>query len=136
MEHGRENAKTLLRKAAGDLVMLEVLIKADHVDDWGWAFHAQQCVEKSIKAVLANAMVKYPYIHDLEKLTKMLPGTFEAPPHSDAFEALSPFGSLTRYEGTEEPTTDEINGDLIVQQCTDVLRWAEEQTGLSSGRDA
>ena len=37
------------------------------------AFHAQQCVEKYIKAVLIFNAIDFPMVHDNEKLVRLLP---------------------------------------------------------------
>ncbi len=135
MEYGRDNSRTLLRKAAGDLAVPTVLKDAEGIDDWSWAFHARQAIEKSLKAVLADARIQYPYTHRLAKLYDLLEEhALSLPPHVTELEPLSPFGSLTRYEEIEEPSVEGLQVSDIVRQCTDVLRWAEAQTGLSSER--
>lgn len=37
------------------------------------AFHAQQCVEKYIKAALTFYEIEFPKVHDIEKLVRLLP---------------------------------------------------------------
>ena len=134
MEHGRDNAQVLLRKAAGDQISLRVLGQAEEEGlDWSWAFHAQQAIEKSIKAVLAHHGVKYPYIHRLANLAELLEASgLPLPPHADKIDRLSPFGALNRYEAAEEPSTDGLDPQELLEQCTDIIEWAERRTGLSS----
>ena len=72
MKSGQDKASTLLQKAAGDRIALRVLGDSDDdVMDWSWAFHAQQAIEKAIKAVLAHEGVIYPYTHKLRVLTSL-----------------------------------------------------------------
>ena len=58
-----DHAKALLKKAANDLIAAEAIL--DTV-----CFHAQQAVEKSLKAILAFHDVSYPWRHDLEPIRK------------------------------------------------------------------
>lgn len=66
-----EVAQLLLQKAEGDLAAARLLAsdpsQADHVV----GFHAQQAVEKSLKAVLAVREVEIPLSHDLGFLVKL-----------------------------------------------------------------
>ncbi len=55
-----EVAQLLLEKATGDLVALRVLVADENQTDHVIGFHAQQAVEKSIKAVLATCEIEIP----------------------------------------------------------------------------
>jgi HEPN domain-containing protein len=65
-----EVAQLLLEKATGDLAALRVLAADPNQADHVVGFHAQQAVEKSIKAVLASREVEIPMTHDLGHLVK------------------------------------------------------------------
>ena len=58
-------AGVLLGLAADDELMARALLPVEGVTDAGVGFHAQQAIEKSLKAVLTARSVEYPYTHDL-----------------------------------------------------------------------
>jgi len=69
-----------------------------------FGFHAQQAVEKALKAWLAAKGVLYPRIHDLDRLLDLLREEGAAVPlEFDALGVLSDFGVAFRYEAYEEP---------------------------------
>jgi HEPN domain-containing protein len=58
----------LLARARDDAEAVRATLSVTGVSDAIVGFHAQQAVEKSFKAVLANADIKFPFTHDLEGL--------------------------------------------------------------------
>ena len=68
MNRSREYVGALLRKATEDEQAMVLLITDLSSADWIIGFHAQQAVEKAIKAVLANEGVEYPLTHNLSVL--------------------------------------------------------------------
>jgi len=92
-------ARLLLRKAAQDLAVLDKLIDDLAIDDETLGYHAQQAAEKLIKALLALSGCDYPRSHNIGLLLDLLnsqglglPGNYEA------LEALTPFGTVFRYD--------------------------------------
>lgn len=68
-------------------------------------FHAQQCVEKYLKAALCFYEVDFPRTHDLTELAARLPeGKFLKLEFKDLKE-LNPYAVETRYPGDWEPQT-------------------------------
>jgi HEPN domain-containing protein len=70
-------------------------------------FHAQQCIEKYLKALLTEHETPFPKIHDLVKLGERC---FQLTPELKALEAdldlLSRYAIAFRYPG-EEATSEE-----------------------------
>lgn len=67
------------------------------------AFHAQQCVEKYIKAALLPQGVEPPRIHDIEKLVRLLPaGVLVEWPIREQ-RLLTSYAVLPRYPGAYDP---------------------------------
>ncbi len=62
---GNELAQLLMEKAAGDEKILLRLIDDEDIPDDGLGFHAQQAVEKMLKAVLARNEVSYERTHNI-----------------------------------------------------------------------
>jgi HEPN domain-containing protein len=86
-------------------------------------FHAQQAVEKSIKAVLLHLRIDFPFTHDIHALVDLLPK--EIPRTLELVEAveLSPYAVLARYPGETEPVVeDEWREALKVAEA--VVAWA------------
>ena len=61
----RDLAVQLLRRAADDEAAAKALLSIKSVTDVIVGQHAQQGVEKAIKAVLASQDVEFPFIHDI-----------------------------------------------------------------------
>lgn len=63
-----EVAAGLLARACDDAAAVRAVIDVAGVTDAIVGFHAQQAVEKSIKAVLASREQRFPLTHDVEGL--------------------------------------------------------------------
>lgn len=63
-------------------------------------FHAQQCAEKYLKAILQLNNIRFEKIHDLLALLKLcLPVAPELELYKATFASLSPFSVAFRYPG-------------------------------------
>jgi hypothetical protein len=71
MASSADLAATLLELAAEDELMARSLLPVEGVTDAGIGLHAQQAVEKSLKAVLAFHGVEFPFTHDLDGLVRL-----------------------------------------------------------------
>lgn len=60
-------SKEWLNSAKSDLLLIEQIISKDYLTHMV-AFHCQQCVEKSLKALLEHYEEKIPKIHSINKL--------------------------------------------------------------------
>ena len=65
-------AKEWLKAAHDDILVID-RIYHDELLSHMVAFHAQQCVEKSFKAILEDNEIEFPKIHKLRRLQEMLP---------------------------------------------------------------
>jgi HEPN domain-containing protein len=68
----REYARVMLEVALRDLRALRGMLDAHTFANEIFGFHAQQAVEKALKAWLNLLGVDYPRIHDLEELLGLL----------------------------------------------------------------
>jgi len=94
-------------KAHGDMSVAEWEMKAREPVYDAVCFHAQQCVEKLLKAIIVEKGVGFPYTHDLIKLWEEAePG----PPVPDDLKRkltfLSTFAIAFRYPGEEATEED------------------------------
>ena len=124
-----ESGGILLQKAREDGQMVQSLLDAGSAP-WGPAFHAQQSVEKAIKAVLACHGIVFPYSHDIELLIALLrEHRLPLPPDADELPRLSPFGILSRYSGAlgaDHPVPDR---QWLLDAVRRTLDWAEDAKG-------
>jgi len=67
-----EYAKTLLAMAHKDFDALRGMVGNPLFADEIFGFHAQQAIEKSLKAWLALHAVEFPHTHDLSRLMALL----------------------------------------------------------------
>lgn len=88
-------------KAEADLRMAQrELAHAAEPNFDGVCFHAQQCAEKYIKALLQEQDQPVPKIHDLGRLVNGLnPPIRELQERNAALKALSEMGVVVRYPG-------------------------------------
>lgn len=68
-------------------------------------FHAQQCVEKSLKALLVYLSTDFPKIHDIGELIQLLSPNIKVPLQVSEQERLTDYATVNRYPGDWEPNT-------------------------------
>jgi len=93
-----EQALLFLEKAREDACVLEKLAADKEVADAIIGFHAQQAVEKMLKAVLTEKKIAFPWRHDLESLLDLLrENDVQFPAAWEQIADLTPFGAEYRY---------------------------------------
>jgi HEPN domain-containing protein len=105
-----------LQSADGDLAAAKQLLSGGAEFIRGAVFHAQQAVEKFLKAVLVWHQVEFPKTHDIGRLTDLLKtvDTGLADRVSEA-SALSPYAVEARYPSDlPEPTLAEAGEALSI----------------------
>lgn len=124
----RDLAPRFARKARSDEIALDKLADDPDVPDDLIGFHAQQALEKLLKAALAYAGVTPPRIHDLGELIAQLGDAGLSPPASagDA-RALVPWAVEFRYEDILDERLDRTTACQTVVQ---VRAWVD---GLLDG---
>jgi HEPN domain-containing protein len=127
MPHGgqRKITETLMRKARADYgVLLKLGVRRDEYD-LVFGFHAQQAIEKALKAVIAASGVEFPLTHNVavlldiihkEKLGEM--------PNVSEPGLLTVFAVEYRYEDYDEPPPD-IDRAKLTAEVEGVIKWAE-----------
>jgi HEPN domain len=125
MNRSPDHASVLLQKARDDAWMMAQLMEKPDSPEWGIGFHAQQAVEKSLKAVLSDHGVEYPRTHDLVLLMELLErGGIQRPADESTLDGLSPYGAPLRYENLDADLgqLDPAWVRAVVQRT---LAWAE-----------
>ena len=72
MNSALEHARALLARVRDDLYVVRRLGAEADAPGWVLGFHAQQGVEKALKAVLSEIGVEYPRTHNLVMLLELL----------------------------------------------------------------
>ena len=119
-----EQAERLLRKASGDEAAMLALLEVPSVPDEVVGFHAQQAIEKLLKALLSHLRVTFRKTHDLTELLDLL-GTsgIEVPPDIAQARQLGPYAAEFRYEDISLDTPESFD-----------RHWAAEWVWRSVGR--
>ncbi len=122
----RERAAVLLRKAAQDEFTLSKLIPDPASPDEVIGFHAQQAVEKRLKAVLTAASISYRRTHDLVELIDAL-GDNGLPVPAEIEEArrLTPFAAALRYDDLPEEPEEPLDRVWVWNCVRQARAWAE-----------
>jgi HEPN domain-containing protein len=119
-------ARVLARKAEGDAKAMRFLAPNPDIDDESVGFHAQQAIEKWIKAVMASSGLPEERIHDLSRLLDILAAAeIEAPPGSDWLDFLTVYAVPLRYD--ELLDLEPLDRGAVVALVDEVGDWA---TGL------
>jgi len=89
-------------------------------------FQAQQAAEKSLKALLLQRGVRFPYVHDLAELVELLEQQGENIPSGiREVVRLTNYAVEARYPGLAEPVTWE-EYEMVVALAEKVVRWVEK----------
>lgn len=116
-----EYATILLRRAKSDLAACRLLADNAAMSDDVVGFHAQQAVEKAVKAVLVLHGIEFPRTHDLDFLIDLASDdVLELPDAVAAVTWLSPWAAQLRYD---EPS-GELDRDACVSAAQQAVGWA------------
>lgn len=122
MADSTDVARELLALAGDDEAAARAMLPIGSVTDAIVGFHAQQAVEKSLKAVLASRGVAYRFSHDLGYLGDLCKTSqIELPSALDGIKQLTPFASTGRYG--EEPPGNIDRGQALAW-ATAAVAWA------------
>jgi len=117
-----EEARRLLRLAGRDRDTFELLAPLPKATVAALGFHAQQAVEKALKAVAAVRGVEIRRTHDLAALGQAILGGGQALPVSiDELRALNPFAVEFRYDDEIEPS---MTREELQARLSEVMDWA------------
>jgi HEPN domain-containing protein len=105
----------LLALAREDLAAAEALDRAQRVSDAPVGFHAQQAVEKALKAAIAKRGEDFPFTHDIGLLMQLCQDAgLDLPADLTEADRLTPYAAAVRYG----------LGDPRAVPTSDALRWA------------
>ena len=125
-----EAADLFLGKAASDLAAARLLAADDEQDDDVVGFHAQQRVEKALKAVVAVRSLEIPRSHDLGLLIRLLDSAEHwLPAEIREADWLNPWAVTLRYD---HPGAT-LDRSLALEVADRSLVWARERVSAARG---
>jgi HEPN domain-containing protein len=125
MNIANEEAAMLYRIASQDRRAFQNLNADAEMDLRIVCFHAQQAVEKLLKAALVNRGVVFSRTHDLGHLAAMLSeAKVSLPLPPDTLSRLNPYAVIFRYDDLDIPL---IGRNEIRQMVDTVFAWAERE---------
>lgn len=118
-----DTAEAWLEHARSDLIIARASIPDAYLEDL--CYHAQQCSEKALKALLVLRKVKFPFTHDLSELLTILGKSGLAIPEDlKAVAELTPYAVESRYPGFDEPVVD-TEYKQAIESAQKLHNWAE-----------
>lgn len=92
-----EEARRWLAYAAEDLVTAEGIARSRTMPSRNACYHAQQTVEKALKAALIFLQIRFPFRHDLNELRDLLPNGWTVKIQHPNLSALTLWVVEARY---------------------------------------
>jgi len=80
-------------------------------------YHAQQCVEKYLKAFLVAAEIPFPKTHDIEILVSLMPKGIGTGLTVEQQRRLTEYAIMTRYPGSYEV--------ILLSEAKQVVKFAQ-----------
>lgn len=122
-----EIVQAWLKRARSDLQLGRVALQTRGVLPEDACFHAQQCAEKALKALLLQRGGDFPKTHAIDVLLDLLKTQgMDIPTEVDEAFVLSEYAVQTRYPGEWEPVI-KVEARQAIEQAALVLAWVEDQ---------
>ena len=120
--------KILLLKAAED----ETTIHIGELPDGPFGFHAEQAVEKLMKALLSQLGIGLDYTHNVENLARQLKDAGEQVPAKNAtLTAMNRFAVAYRYDAIPDPEIKDRSA--IIDTVRDIREHVVARISTLSG---
>jgi HEPN domain-containing protein len=117
--------------AREDLASAEALDSAERVSDSPVGFHAQQAVEKALKAAIASRGLEFPFTHDLGVLMQLCEDAgFELPADLAEADGLTPYAAALRY-GLGNP--EAVAAHSALRWASLAVEWADAELHPADG---
>jgi HEPN domain-containing protein len=111
-----------VHRAEEDFLLARAALRRKVLLPYGTTFHAQQCAEKYLKALLVSCRQAFPRTHDSVVLHNLCTqNSLSVPIDPDLLARLTGYAVQVRYPG-KDPTPDEAREALQIAQA--VRRWA------------
>lgn len=118
----KEYALELIRIAEGDLDSARILAAGKPKRPENIFYMAEQCIEKSLKAVICAYGTPIPMTHSLAALIERLKDHCSVP-FDDDLEELTEFATSRRYE-EGKVLLEKEERDSVLNIAQEILNWA------------
>ncbi len=125
-----------VEKAESDLKSAAHLLTMEDCPTDSICFHAQQCVEKYMKALLVAQGISFRKIHDLGELMLLIPIRLRPSLDEGEQARLTEYATVTRYPGNYEPIslTEARQAVKIARRIRkEVLKLLQQKPPFSKG---
>ncbi len=118
-----DEARRFLALAADDLAAFQALVTLPHIRQAIAFFHAQQSIEKSLKAVLFARGLAFRRTHDLLDLADRLEeGGVSLPFSAEELGEINPYAVEFRYD---DSNTSPLGREEVERIAGQTLAWAK-----------
>jgi HEPN domain-containing protein len=125
---GAKQAAVLARKAEADATAARQLAGNLEITDEIVGFHAQQAIEKWLKALMAARSLPEARIHDIGRLLQLLEKAgAELPENSEQLDELTIYAVPMRYD--ELLDAEPLDREATVRLIEDVGDWVKRSLG-------
>lgn len=123
-----ETSRILLKKAEEDATAVREFAGNPEIGDSIIGFHAQQAVEKWLKAVTAASGVRHSTIHDIDRLIEVVQATgIRVPLDRDQLAVLTQYAVPFRYD--ELLDAESLDREVLIALVDEVAAWVAVQMG-------
>jgi HEPN domain-containing protein len=123
-------AKQWAEKAEHDLTVAQHTLRLEKSCPYDMVcFHAQQCAEKYLKALLSFQKIDFPKTHDLTELLALLPVNLQSGFPPEELADLNPYAVEGRYPGEME-TEDRTDAKSAIELSLKVRSVVRKILGL------
>jgi len=125
MKEPIELARQFLKLAEDDIKSFKLLASSSEIANSQVGFHAQQALEKCLKAVLVLNKIEFRKTHDLNELLELLhQHKISMPPNSDLLDEFNPYAVSLRYDLFYDEIS--LDRELAAQIIANVFSWASK----------
>jgi HEPN domain-containing protein len=116
-----------MRHAWQDMAVVR-LVEKDEIAPEIITFHAQQAVEKALKALLIQRQIDFPRTHVIGVLISLCKESgYKIDENLEEAATLSRYAVASRYPGETDPITRQ-EAKIAAELANQVLDWSEKQT--------
>jgi len=127
-----ELASRSIRKAEEDMLLLEKIVDDEDISSEIVGFHAQQAIEKLLKALLISKIISFRRTHDLGELTDICSEHgIEVPDELYDVDELTPFAVEYRYDIFTLPSSEKFSRRGALERVKTMHRWILSQVDIA-----
>lgn len=129
-----EKAKLMQLMAHKDFNALRGMGDEAFFADEIYGFHAQQAIEKSLKAWIASKSIEFPLTHDLRRLLLLIEQTGESIEEFWPLIKFSIFSVQARYESGLLEADESLNRLEILEEVRHLINFVETRIAIPMNR--